>query len=413
MIKKKLFKTSVILVALVTAFTFAGCGRKKTANVGSTDVTQATVSKETSSLAAKELTKTGIVSFDYTDADGNTVRLEGKAVANENGDATIEVTDADGNKAIFTGKAKTVDGKLTVSDIKVKEAGSLVKSDGTQLEVTEDAKIEDAKESDGSESSDIAASDEVKNKVKDAQEEEKKIEEARDEIKNTEASDVASNNNGGSNKGNENGGNSSNGNAGNSGGSSDSSNGNGNAGNSTVTPTPTEPAPAPEPTPEPTPTPEPEPTPAPTPTPEPTGPKPTPTEPATPGGGLSEEEKNPYKHPENWGTVDGPNGPQYSENGWGYYVRGQDVHQGADVECPYELEVATTRYAYNNQTDRFENLTGFYYIPTNSEGDMSDEFYDLTERYEESHGWAWKTNTMYKIGTFSCGEVWFYGLIPY
>ena len=171
MIKKKLFKTSVILVALVTAFSFAGCGRKKTADVNSTDVTQATVSKETSSLAAKELTKTGIVSFDYTDADGNTVRLEGKAVANENGDATIEVTDADGNKAIFTGKAKTVDGKLTVSDIKVKEAGSLVKSDGTHLEVTEDAKIEDAKESDGNETSDIAASDEVKNEVKDAQEE--------------------------------------------------------------------------------------------------------------------------------------------------------------------------------------------------------------------------------------------------
>lgn len=401
MIKKKLFKTSVILVALVTAFTFAGCGRKKTANVGSTDVTQATVSKETSSLAAKELTKTGIVSFDYTDADGNTVRLEGKAVANENGDATIEVTDADGNKAIFTGKAKTVDGKLTVSDIKVKEAGSLVKSDGTQLEVTEDAKIEDAKESDGNESSDIAASDEVKNEVKDAQEEEKKIEEARDEIKNTEASDVASNNNGG---------NSSNGNAGNSGGSSDSSNGNGNAGNSTVTPTPTEPAPAPEPTPEPTPTPEPEPTPAPTPTPEPTGPKPTPTEPATPGGGLSEEEKNPYKHPENWGTVDGPNGPQYSENGWGYYVRGQDVHQGADVECPYELGVLTTRYAYNNGTDRFENLSVFYFIPINDEGDFSDADYALFEKYGDETG-LWDNNS-YKVGTFSCGDVWVLIYIP-
>ena len=174
MIKKKLFKTSVILVALVTAFSFAGCGRKKTADVNSTDVTQATVSKETSSLAAKELTKTGIVSFDYTDADGNTVRLEGKAVANENGDATIEVTDADGNKAIFTGKAKTVDGKLTVSDIKVKEAGSLVKSDGTHLEVTEDAKIEDAKESDENTVSDIAASDEIKQEVSEAKEEDRK-----------------------------------------------------------------------------------------------------------------------------------------------------------------------------------------------------------------------------------------------
>lgn len=378
MIKKKLFKTSVILVALVTAFSFAGCGRKKTADVNSTDVTQATVSKETSSLAAKELTKTGIVSFDYTDADGNTVRLEGKAVANENGDATIEVTDADGNKAIFTGKAKTVDGKLTVSDIKVKEAGSLVKSDGTHLEVTEDAKIEDAKESDGNETSDIAASDEVKNEVKDAQEEEKKIEEAKEEVKQTEDSNVANNTN--NNSGNSNGGNSDNNNAG---------------GNNTPAPQPT-PAPA-----------EPE-TPAPAPEPE---------EPAEkPDSELTYDELvekyNPNHDPDGWGLIHGPNGAQYRGNG-SSYLRGQDVRQGADVECPYELEVATTRYAYNNQTDRFENLTGFYYIPINSEGHMSNEFMDMTDKYEEDHGWAWRSNTFYKIGTFSCGEVWFYGLIPY
>ena len=378
MIKKKLFKTSVILVALVTAFSFAGCGRKKTADVNSTDVTQATVSKETSSLAAKELTKTGIVSFDYTDADGNTVRLEGKAVANENGDATIEVTDADGNKAIFTGKAKTVDGKLTVSDIKVKEAVSLVKSDGTHLEVTEDAKIEDAKESDGNETSDIAASDEVKNEVKDAQEEEKKIEEAKEEVKQTEDSNVANNTN--NNSGNSNGGNSDNNNAG---------------GNNT---------PAPQPTPAPT---EPE-TPAPAPEPE---------EPAEkPDSELTYDELvekyNPNHDPDGWGLIHGPNGAQYRGNG-SSYLRGQDVRQGADVECPYELEVATTRYAYNNQTDRFENLTGFYYIPINSEGHMSNEFMDMTDKYEEDHGWAWRSNTFYKIGTFSCGEVWFYGLIPY
>lgn len=367
MIKKKLFKTSVILVALVTAFSFAGCGRKKTADVNSTDVTQATVSKETSSLAAKELTKTGIVSFDYTDADGNTVRLEGKAVANENGDATIEVTDADGNKAIFTGKAKTVDGKLTVSDIKVKEAGSLVKSDGTHLEVTEDAKIEDAKESDGNESSDIAASDEVKNEVKDAQE----------EVKQTEASNVANN----SNNNNSNGGN-------------NTSDNNNAGGNNTPAPSPT-PAPA-----------EPE-TPAPTPEPE---------EPAEkPDSELTYDELvekyNPNHDPDGWGLIHGPNGAQYCGNG-SSYLRGQDVRQGADVDCPYELEVATTRYAYNNQTDRFEDLTVFYYIPVNSEGDMSDEFYDLTEKYEESHGWAWRSNTMYKVGTFSCGDVWLYALIP-
>lgn len=403
MIKKKLFKTSVILVALVTAFSFAGCGRKKTADVNSTDVIQATVSKETSSLAAKELTKTGIVSFDYTDADGNTVRLEGKAVANENGDATIEVTDADGNKAVFTGKASTVDGKLTVSDIKVKEAGSLVKSDGTQLEVTEDAKIEDAKESDGNESSDIAATDEVKNEVKDAQEEEKKIEEARDEIKNTEASNVANN----SNNNNSNGGN-------------NTSDNNNAGGNNTPAPSPT-PAPAEPETPAPapaepeTPAPVPEPTPAPT-EPETPAPTPEPEEPAEkPDSELTYDELvekyNPNHDPDGWGLIHGPNGAQYCGNG-SSYLRGQDVRQGADVDCPYELEVATTRYAYNNQTDRFEDLTVFYYIPVNSEGDMSDEFYDLTEKYEESHGWAWRSNTMYKVGTFSCGDVWLYALIP-
>lgn len=401
MIKKKLFKTSVILVALVTAFSFAGCGRKKTADVNSTDVTQATVSKETSSLAAKELTKTGIVSFDYTDADGNTVRLEGKAVANENGDATIEVTDADGNKAIFTGKAKTVDGKLTVSDIKVKEAGSLVKSDGTHLEVTEDAKIEDAKEADENTVSDIAASDEIKQEVSEAKEEEKKIEEAKEEVKQTEASNVANN----SNNNNSNGGN-------------NTSDNNNAGGNNTPVPSPT-PAPAEPETPAPAPaepeTPAPEPTPAPT-EPETPAPAPEPEEPAEkPDSELTYDELvekyNPNHDPDGWGLIHGPNGAQYRGNG-SSYLRGQDVRQGADVDCPYELEVATTRYAYNNQTDRFEDLTVFYYIPVNSEGDMSDEFYDLTEKYEESHGWAWRSNTMYKVGTFSCGDVWLYALIP-
>lgn len=388
MIKKKLFKTSVILVALVTAFSFAGCGRKKTADVNSTDVTQATVSKETSSLAAKELTKTGIVSFDYTDADGNTVRLEGKAVANENGDATIEVTDADGNKAIFTGKAKTVDGKLTVSDIKVKDAGTLVKADGTEIKVDENAKIEDARESDENTVSDIAASDEIKQEVSDAKEEEKKIEEAKEEVKQTEASNVANNTN--NNSGNSNGGNSD----------------NNNAEPETPAPEPT-PAPAEPETPAPAPA-EPE-TPAPEPAPEPTpAPAPEPETPAEP------EYKQPSPDdPSTWYIIDTPTGPQYGENSFGNKVRGQDVNQGADVECPYELEVATTRYAYNNQTDRFENLTGFYYIPINSEGHMSNEFMDMTDKYEEDHGWAWRSNTFYKIGTFSCGEVWFYGLIPY
>lgn len=382
MIKKKLIKTAAVLAALMTAFAFSGCGKKNTADVNNTAVTQATVSKETSSLAAKELTKTEVVSFDYTDADGNTVKLEGKAVVSENGEAVIEVTDASGNKTTFTGKAATKDGKLTVSDIKVKDAGTLVKADGTEIKVDENAKIEDARESDENTVSDIAASDEIKQEVSDAKEEEKKIEEAKEEVKQTEASNVANNTN--NNSGNSNGGNSDNNNA------------------EPETPAPAEPeTPAPAPAEPETPAPEPAPEPTPAPAPEPE----TPAEP---------EYKQPSPDdPSTWYIIDTPTGPQYGENSFGNKVRGQDVNQGADVECPYELEVATTRYAYNNQTDRFENLTGFYYIPINSEGHMSNEFMDMTDKYEEDHGWAWRSNTFYKIGTFSCGEVWFYGLIPY
>lgn len=421
MIRKNLIKTATVFLAVTMILGAAGCGKKKTKNdVNSTAATQATVSAETSSLASKELTKTSLVAFDYTDADGNTVKLEGKAVAGEDGNATIEVTDANGNKAVFTGKAKTVDGKLTVSDIKVKEAATLVKGDGTEIKIAEDSKIEDANESDGNTESDIAASDDMKQEVSDAQEEEKQIEEAREEVKNTEAANVAENNgnggnennggngndsgnagnndndnnggnNGSSDNGNGDSGNNGNGNNGNdsgNNGSSDNNNGdsgnngsgnNGNGGNIT----PTEPV-----------------------TPEPT---PTPSEPETPGG-LTEEEKNPYTHPENWGTVDGPNGPQYSENSWGYYVRGQDVHQGADVACPYSLGVLTTRYAFNNRTDKFEDLQCFYFIPTNDEGDFSDADYELFEKYSDELETAKETS--YKVGTFSCGDVWVLAYIP-
>jgi len=350
MTKKHLFKTAAVLIALMTAFTFAGCGKKKMADVNSIDVTQATVSKETSSLASKELTKTGIVTFDYTDENGNTVRLSGKAVAGENGEATIEVVDAYGNKAVFTGKASTVDGKLTVSDIKVKEAGTLVKNDGTQIEVTENAEIKDAEETDSNEKSDIAASEEVKNEVKEAQEEEKKIEEAREEIKNTEASNVA-NNNDGNNK---------------------------NNGNDEK---PTEPAPAPT-----------------EPTPEPTEPAPKPTEPET----DSRYDGIPDGYPHS--VVEGPNGWQYAGNSNTVQCKGQDVKQGTDVECPYQLSTYTTRYTVNPHTEEFETRYGFYYIGIN-DGDMNDSDWQLSEQLGEQYGWM--MGVCQKIGTFSCGEVWF------
>ena len=186
MIRKKLLKISLITTVVATLLVSAGCG-KKAADNNTIQETKATVSTETKSVAAKELTKTGLVTFEYTDADGTTYTLEGKAVANESGDATIDVTDTEGNKVTFTGKAKTEDGKLSVSDIAVKDAGTLVKSDGSRIEVTTGAIVADASESaEGESNSDIAASDDVKQEVETAQKEESVIEAAREEVTKSE-----------------------------------------------------------------------------------------------------------------------------------------------------------------------------------------------------------------------------------
>ena len=209
MIKKKLLKITLITTVIVTILVSSGCG-KKTANNDETTVQAVTVSAETSSNAAKELTKTGLVTFEYTDPDGSTYTLEGKAVANETGEAVIEVTDVEGNKVTFTGKAKTVDGKLSVSDIavkdagtlvkadgskiEVKDAGTLVKADGSKIEVTTGAIVAEATESTGESNSDIAASDDIKQEVETAKKEESVIEAAREEVTKAE-SNVAANDN--------------------------------------------------------------------------------------------------------------------------------------------------------------------------------------------------------------------------
>ena len=194
MIKKKLLKITLITTVIVTILVSSGCG-KKTANNDETTVQAVTVSAETSSNAAKELTKTGLVTFEYTDPDGNIYTLEGKAVASETGEAVIEVTDAEGNKVTFTGNAKTVDGKLSVSDIAVKDAGTLVKADGNKIEVTTGAIVADASEStEGGSNSDIAASDDIKQEVETAKKEESVIEAAREEVTKAE-SNVAANDN--------------------------------------------------------------------------------------------------------------------------------------------------------------------------------------------------------------------------
>ena len=194
MIKKKLLKITLITTVIATILVSSGCG-KKTANNDETTVQAVTVSAETSSNAAKELTKTGLVTFEYTDPDGNIYTLEGKAVASETGEAVIEVTDAEGNKVTFTGNAKTVDGKLSVSDIAVKDAGTLVKADGNKIEVTTGAIVADASEStEGESNSDIAASDDIKQEVETAKKEESVIEAAREEVTKAE-SNVAANDN--------------------------------------------------------------------------------------------------------------------------------------------------------------------------------------------------------------------------
>ena len=194
MIKKKLLKITLITTVIATILVSSGCG-KKTANNDETTVQAVTVSAETSSNAAKELTKTGLVTFEYTDPDGNIYTLEGKAVASETGEAVIEVTDAEGNKVTFTGNAKTVDGKLSVSDIAVKDEGTLVKADGNKIEVTTGAIVADASEStEGESNSDIAASDDIKQEVETAKKEESVIEAAREEVTKAE-SNVAANDN--------------------------------------------------------------------------------------------------------------------------------------------------------------------------------------------------------------------------
>lgn len=158
--RKNIFKTTVIAMAVLTlAFGMTACGKKNN-TVKNNDTT---VTQENVTTADKNNTKkSSKVVFDYTDADGVTTKLEGNATVSDNGEATIEVVDSNGNKAVFTGKASTDNGKLSVSDIKVKDASTLVKTDGTEVKVSEDAKIEDATESTEATKADVAAKEEPK-----------------------------------------------------------------------------------------------------------------------------------------------------------------------------------------------------------------------------------------------------------
>ena len=135
MIKRNLFKTAVITMSVLTlSLGMTACGKKNN-TVKNNDTT---VTQENITAADKNNEKkSSKVVFDYTDADGMTTKLEGNATVSDNGEAVIEVIDNNGNKAVFTGKATTVDGKLSVSDISVKDASTLVKTDGTEVKVSE------------------------------------------------------------------------------------------------------------------------------------------------------------------------------------------------------------------------------------------------------------------------------------
>lgn len=385
MIRKNLLKATLITTIIATMFTATACGKKTASSYTADNTTTATVSAETKSIAAKELTKTSLVTFDYTDEAGNTYTLEGKAVANESGDAVIEVTDASGNKVTFTGKAKTVDGKLSVSDIAVKDAGTLVKADGSEIKVSTGSTVADASESnEGESNTDITASDDVREEVETAKKEESVIEAAREEVTKAEESVKADDDNDKNNDtviaDNENNGGNENNNTGDSENTGDNggNTGDNNTSDSNNTPSP-EPAPAPV---EPTPAPEEE----------------KPTEP-TPDNSKDDSDNGNnggYDFP----TVEGPNGPMYGADYPVTWMRGMDVNQGADKTCPYELKTVTTRYFFDSTS--YSNRQGYYYVAINEYGDECEsKFDDLAYQMEKYNC------TSREIGEYSCGHVWF------
>lgn len=405
MIRRNLLKTVLLTTVIATIIATTACGKKTANNNNTTSETKATVSAETKSNAVKELTKTELVTFNYTDADGNTYTLEGKAVATESGDTVIEVSDNNGNKVSFTGKAKTVDGKMTVSGITVKDAGTLVKADGTEIKVTTGTTVADAAKSDETTVSDITASKDVKQEVETSKKEEAIIEEAKKAV--TKAEEIADNtteNSGsdsddtiiadnGSNESSDNnqgniGSSDNNDNAGNTDSNPDSSDNNNSDNNETpANPTPDETEDKKDETPAPAPA-DPEPTPAPV--------EPTP-----------DNSKDDADSGNDFSTVEGPNGPMYAFTGDNYLIAGQDVNQGSNVDCPYALKTVTTRNAFlsNYGENAFRNITGYYYIALDEYGDEVPRGSTSIRPYEEELGWNYTESR--KIGTFSCGDVWF------
>ncbi len=149
MIRKKLLKITLITTIAATLLVSAGCG-KKAADNNTIQETKATVSTETKSVAAKEPTKTRLVTFDYTDENGEVHTMEGKIVADENGIATIQAEDTTGSIVEFKGNIITDEkGEVTVKDVVAKSDNPFVKEDGTDVVADADNTVTDESGNEG------------------------------------------------------------------------------------------------------------------------------------------------------------------------------------------------------------------------------------------------------------------------
>ena len=290
MIRKNLFKATIITTVIATILTTAACGKKTASNTADNTKPQATVSAETKSVAAKELTKT-----------------------------------EDKNDSI-------------VADNSTAETASNNEETNT---------LESASDSDNSLNEENNNSDENTSS---------------DESADTgNESDSASDNNDGGNTEENNVSN---------GGDTDSQPSDNEQGN------------------EETPSPEPDETPA--------EPEPSPAPDETPDDSKDDSDDG------NNATVEGPNGPMYGADYEDKKMRGQDVNQGADKPCPYELKTIITRYMYTSSTG-FANRTGYYYVAIDSHGSENEggSFDDLSYQMGKYNC------TCKRVGMYSCGMVWF------
>ena len=116
------------------------------------------------------------------------------------------------------------------------------------------------------------------------------------------------------------------------------------------------------------------------------------------GNNTSTGNNNGYDFP----TVDGPNGPMYAEK-YNGHIPGEDVNQGANVECPYTMKQVTTRYFETR--GEWSVREGYYYIAVDEYGDEIPLSENPFHTYYNQLGY--KNCIMSKVGTFSCGDVWF------